>query len=1120
MINRPLAYKGPVDHLTHFFSEKSLIQGLSILLETNLVNWQNITDEKYIKGTCLCDGQFTKQILYWPMTEAVGSCSCEESQSLSNLEAFPCAHLAALAIESKTRLHRLPPSTNQQMKQVSGKRYIKRWLSKQKLDPFPAMARHRVIYLLHKEVDYWIVEVVKAYLTKESEFQPKGPINIQEAIDSEIFGKKQTKFFSLADQQILYYVSKDAGCTRPSDGITASDGSKLKLANNQFMINFDQSGNKIIRALANTERLFWQSSHRAALNLSARNPNFWSDTQSTDLEKISKNYFLDLKHNSIIEIFDEAAEKSKKLFRQLMNKKNFEIQPLMKVTSTETVVPWRPEEVESFDVAKIAFLVNGEEFSLKNLLPLVMEREAKKEFSEQLANYLLQIENLEVLEARYELPLIEKFHFGDREFDSHLSHMLPILNGMFELGWKIEIDRGFRLNQISTVDWYIEINEGTDTSVKTKRRPKKKNADNLGQPTQLNLLSEFDNDAEVSSERQDYDWFDLEVGVKVKGRSINLMPYIVSLIQREELDFNTPFDETKEKKVKIKLDSGETLALEKQRVHSIFSSFVELNDEKSLNSDSRLRLPKSQFGRLVPLLEFKGSGKSKKGKQKLPKIDWVSGKHLAKKAKQLASDKGIKTISVPRELIGELRDYQHFGLNWLQFLKKHQLGGILADDMGLGKTIQTITHVLVEKKESRLKTPCLVIAPTTLLSNWEQEARKFAPSLKFMKLAGGKRQELYSKIPNMDLIVTSYGLVLRDINKLQKFRFSIVILDEAQVIKNTRSKITTAVNELRSDQRICLTGTPMENHLGELWSLFQFLMPGFLGSEYQFNQLYRQPIEKNQDYHRQTLLAKRVAPLMLRRTKNEVAKELPSKTEMVTLIELEQAQADLYETIRISMMEQVDKAMSLETKNRNQFLIGNALLKLRQVCCHSKLIKLESAQKTNSSAKIAWLKDRLPTMVAQGRRILLFSSFTSMLDIIAEELESLSLPFLMLTGKSKHRGKMVEQFQKSEIPIFLISLKAGGVGLNLTAADTVIHYDPWWNPAAEQQANDRAYRIGQDKPVFVYKLITKGTVEEKIQQMQQQKHKLAQGLYDQESLDTMNLTPEDWQALFRPIEGY
>jgi SNF2 family DNA or RNA helicase len=1118
MINRPLAYKGPVDHLTHFFSEKSLIQGLSILLETNLVNWQNISDEKYIKGTCLCDGQFTKQILYWPITEAVGSCSCEESQSLADVEAFPCAHLAALAIESKTRLHRLPPSTNQQMKQEFGKRYIKRWLTKQKLDPFPAMARHRVIYLLHKESDFWIVEVVKAYLTKELEFQPKGQINIQEAIDSEIFGKKQTKFFSLADQQILYYISKESGCTRPTAGLTSADGAKIELASNQFVINAEQSGNRMIRALANTERLFWQSSHRAALNLSARNPNFWRDTQSTDLDRISKNYYLDLKHNSVIEIFDEAAEKSKKLFRQLMNKRSFNMQPVMKVTSTEAVVPWRPDEVKSFDVAKIAFFVNGEEFSLKNLLPLVMEREAKKEFSEQLASYLLQIENLDVLEASYELPLIEKFHFGDREFDSHLSHMLPILNGMFELGWKIEIDKGFRLNQISTEDWYIEINEGADPQAnkKSKRKPSIKKQSNSRQPTQLSFLDEHE--PEFESDPRDYDWFDLEVGVKVKGRSVNLMPYIVSLIQRDELNFEESEQADKEQKVKIKLDSGETLSLDKQRVNSIFSSFVELNDEKSLNSDHRLRLPKSQFGRLVPLLELKTSGRGKKNKQ--PKIDWLSGKHLAKKAKHLANDKGIKKITIPRELMGELRDYQHFGLNWLQFLKKHHLGGILADDMGLGKTIQTITHMLVEKKEGRLKAPCLVVAPTSLLSNWEAEARKFSPSLRFMKLAGGKRQELYSKIPNMDLIVTSYGLVLRDINKLQRIRFSIVILDEAQVIKNTRSKITTAVNELRSDQRICLTGTPMENHLGELWSLFQFLMPGFLGSEYQFNQLYRQPIEKNQDYHRQTLLAKRVAPLMLRRTKNEVATELPSKTEMVTLIELEQAQADLYETIRISMMEQVDKAMSLETKNRNQFLIGNALLKLRQVCCHSKLIKLDSAQKTNSSAKINWLKERLPTMVQQGRRILLFSSFTTMLDIIAEELKSLELPYLMLTGKSKHRGKMVEQFQKSEIPIFLISLKAGGVGLNLTAADTVIHYDPWWNPAAEQQANDRAYRIGQDKPVFVYKLITKGTVEEKIQQMQQQKHKLAQGLYDQESLDTMNLTPEDWQALFRPIEGF
>lgn len=1116
MFNRPLAFKGPVDHLTHFFSEKCLMEGLSILLDTNLVNWLYIKDEKYIKGTCLCDGQFTTQILYWPLNESIGSCSCEDAAAESIKDSFPCAHLAALAIESKTRLHRLPPSTNQQLKLVTGKRYIGKWLTKQKLDPFPAMARHRVIYLLQKRESYWIVEVFKAYLTKESVFQPKGTIHLQEAIDAELSGKKNTKFFSLADQQILYYLSQNCGCSRELSDSNENAESVL-LESNQFIINADRSGNQMVRVLSNTERLFWQSSHRASLNLTARNPNFWRDSQSTNLEQISQNYFLDLKHNSIIEIFEEAAEKSKKLFRQLMNKRAFEIQPVMKITSAEMVVPWRIDDVSSFDVAKIAFLINGEEFSLKNLLPLVMEREAKKEFSEKLAAYLLQIENLAVLESRYEMPIIDKFHFGDREFDSHLSHMLPILREMFELGWKIEVDKGFRLNQIAITDWYIDITEGVDSKL---RKTRNKTIRRKTEPMQMDLLSGFETADIEEPEIQEFDWFDLEVGVKVKGQSINLMPYIVSLIQREELIFDSNAKVIGNEKIQIKLSSGETLSLDLQRVHTIFSSFVELNDEKSLNEKNRLRLPKNQFGRLIPLLELKHSSRSKKSSKSPTNVDWVSGQHLAKKAKQLSNEKGIKKVTVPRELIGELRDYQQSGLDWLQFLNKYQLGGILADDMGLGKTIQTIAHILVEKKSTRLKTPCLVIAPTSLLSNWEQEVRKFSPSLKFMKLAGGKRQDLYSKISNMDVVVTSYGLVLRDINKLRKTRFHMVILDEAQVIKNTRSKITSAVNALRSNQRICLTGTPMENHLGELWSLFQFLMPGFLGSEYQFNQLYRQPIEKNQDYHRQMLLAKRVAPLMLRRTKNEVAKELPSKTEMVTLIELEESQADLYETIRISMMEQVDKAMSLETKNRNQFLIGNALLKLRQVCCHSRLIKLESAQKLNSSAKIAWLKDRLPTMVEQGRRILLFSSFTSMLDIIAEELQLLDLPYLMLTGKSKHRGKLVEQFQNSQVPIFLISLKAGGVGLNLTAADTVIHYDPWWNPAAEQQANDRAYRIGQDKPVFVYKLITKGTVEEKIQQMQQQKSQLAQGLYDQESLDTLSLTPEDWQALFRPIDGY
>lgn len=1108
------------------------MDGLSILLENNLVNWQNIQDEKYIKGTCLCDGQFTKQVLYWPLTESVGSCSCEdlpqdgEQPDQSDIRSFPCVHLAALAIESKTRLHRLPPSTNQQSKLITGKRYIRKWLSKQKLDPFPAMARHRVIYLLQNKDGHWIVEAFKAYLTKESEYQIKGPINLQEAIDAELIGKKNTKFFSLADQQILYFIEHQIGCssyTNQELSNSSQSNQTFLLENNQLEITNNLKGNRLIKILSLTGRLFWQSSHRPALILSNRNDNFWRDGEPSNLTRITENYFLDLKHNSVIEIFEEAALKSKALFPQLMNKRKFEVTPVLRITSTEIVMPWRKEKVNIFDIAKLSFLVNEKEFSLKNLLPLILEREARKEFSEELSDYLLQIENLSVLEASYEIPIIEAFHFGDREFDKNLSHMLPILIGLHNIGWKIVINKGFRLNQISSQEWYIDVRQGVDNhnnklNIPQNKKSKRKVDARPEEPQQLNLLADTEEPQIDTSSRADFDWFELEVGVKIKGQSINLMPYIVSLIQRDELDFNQVADDSQ---LKIKLDSGETLSLGRERVKSIFSSFVELNDERSLNEDNRLRFPSNQFGRLIPLLDIEQ--KTRKGKKPAKtalSLNWENGEKLAKKAKLLSNETGIRMVAVPRELRGELRDYQHSGLNWLQFIRKHNLSGILADDMGLGKTIQTLAHILVEKKRGRLKAPCLVVAPTSLLSNWQQETHKFAPSLKFMKLAGSKRQPLYGQIANMDLVVTSYGLVLRDINKLRRTRFHILILDEAQIIKNTRSKITAAVNDLISNSRLCLTGTPMENHLGELWSLFHFLMPNFLGSEYQFNQLYRQPIEKNQDYLRQTLLAKRVAPLMLRRTKNEVAKELPSKTEMVMSIELEESQADLYETIRISMMEQVTKAMTLETKNRNQFLIGNALLKLRQVCCHSSLIKLESAQKINSSAKITWLKYQLPTMVEQGRRILLFSSFTSMLDIIAKELEELSLPFLMLTGKSKHRGKLVEQFQKSDVPIFLISLKAGGVGLNLTAADTVIHYDPWWNPAAEQQANDRAYRIGQDKPVFVYKLITKGTVEEKIQQMQQQKNKLAQGLYNQEVLDTMNLTNEDWQALFQPIEGF
>jgi hypothetical protein len=676
MINRPLAYKGPVDHLTHFFSENRLMDGFSLLLEDNLVNWQNIKEEKYIKGTCLCDGQFTKQILDWPLTESVGSCSCEDQLKKGELADFPCVHLAALAIESKTRLHRLPPSTNQHSHLATGKRYIKKWLSKQKLDPFPAMARHRVIYLLQEKQGQWVVEVFKAYLTKESEFQIKSPLNLIESIDFELSGKKNTKFFSIADQQILYFIENQLGCTlRSTESLCDQD----RLDSNQFTIKGNIEGNKVIKLLALTDRLFWQSSHRPAMVLSNRNPNFWRDGQQAELNKISENYYLDLKHNAVIEIFEKAAEKSKALFPQLMNKREFEIKPVLKITSSEIVLPWRKDKASAFDIAKLSFLVNDREFSLKNLLPLVLEREARKEFSEKLADYLLQIENLAVLEACYEIPVIEKFHFGDREFDAHLSHMLPILNGLYNLGWKIEIERGFRLNQIASHDWYIDIRQGVDTDQeKQKQHGAVELTKELAEPQQLSLLIDTEEVTTSKTEINEFDWFELEVGVKVKGESINLMPYIVSLIQREELNFNQANDESQ---LNIKLDTGETLSLERERVVAIFSSFVELNSEKSLSETKRLRLPSNQFGRLIPLLDIDKPSKEKNetGEKAENKVSWENGKQLAKQAKQLDNESGITSVSVPRELRGELRDYQHAGVNWLQFIRKHRLGGILAD---------------------------------------------------------------------------------------------------------------------------------------------------------------------------------------------------------------------------------------------------------------------------------------------------------------------------------------------------------------------------------------------------------------------------------------------------------
>ncbi len=416
----------------------------------------------------------------------------------------------------------------------------------------------------------------------------------------------------------------------------------------------------------------------------------------------------------------------------------------------------------------------------------------------------------------------------------------------------------------------------------------------------------------------------------------------------------------------------------------------------------------------------------------------------------------LAELAAPASFRGELRPYQRQGLAWLQNLRANGLAGYLGDDMGLGKTAQTIAHIAVEQEEGRLTDPALIVVPTSLVPNWSAELARFAPRLKFVIMHGLDRHGRWDEIAVAQIVVTTYAVLVRDVDAMKARHWSLIVLDEAQSIKNPESKAARAACSLEADQRLCLSGTPVENHLGELWSQFAFLMPGLLGDRKSFQKRFRTPIEKRGDGVRAAQFARRIRPFLLRRTKADVASDLPAKTEVVRRIELDPAQRDLYEAIRLSVHEKVREAIAASGFARNQITVLDALLKLRQACCDPRLVKLEAARQVAESTKLASLVEMLNEMVPEGRRILVFSQFTSMLDLIKPELAAAEIPYVELTGSTLDRATPVQRFQAGEVPVFLISLKAGGRGLNLTAADTVIHYDPWWNPAAEAQATDRA----------------------------------------------------------------
>ncbi|GAB4218350.1 MAG: hypothetical protein Fur007_23810 [Rhodoferax sp.] len=410
------------------------------------------------------------------------------------------------------------------------------------------------------------------------------------------------------------------------------------------------------------------------------------------------------------------------------------------------------------------------------------------------------------------------------------------------------------------------------------------------------------------------------------------------------------------------------------------------------------------------------------------------------------------------------------------------------------------------------------VAPVSLMGNWRREAERFCPALRVMVHHGLDRHDSAHRMAEHDVVIAPYSLMHRDRERWLNQTWHLVVLDEAQNIKNATTHAAQVVSSIQARHRLCLSGTPMENHLGEIWSLFHFLMPGFLGSQKRFTELFRTPIEKQGDPQALQRLRARVTPFMLRRTKALVAHELPPKVETVMRVELTGKQADLYETIRLSMEKTVRDALSNKGLAKSQITILDALLKLRQVCCDPGLLKLAAAQKVKTSAKLAQLMDILPEMLAEGRRILLFSQFTTMLTRIEAELRTRGIPWVKLTGQSQNRDALIERFTNGEVPLFLISLKAGGVGLNLPQADTVIHYDPWWNPAVEAQATDRAHRIGQTQSVWVVKLVAQGTIEERILALQERKAQLAASMYSGAAERKQPLFSEsDLAELLRPL---
>lgn len=564
------------------------------------------------------------------------------------------------------------------------------------------------------------------------------------------------------------------------------------------------------------------------------------------------------------------------------------------------------------------------------------------------------------------------------------------------------------------------------------------------------------------SSHQDHagqNWFDFEPNVSIHGNAMSLQELARLMVE------NQGYIKTKAGYVKIAEDSQKELKF--------------LSDMGALRVGKRFS--KADMLPIVSMIQ--AEGKSNASQELIKNTQFAS----------------IDFCQIGPEFKGSLRDYQQYGVNWMQFLYKSNFGGILADDMGLGKTIQSIAFSSLLSKEN----PSLIIGPTNVIYNWEREFKQFYPTKKVIVYTGSNREKILKDCPNPDFIITTYGVVKNDFEKLSKINFEALFIDEAQAIKNPKAQVSDAVKGLNAKFRLILTGTPIENHFQDLWNLFDVVMPGYLGNHTVFDNAIK---NGGKD-----ILKAKMRPFILRREKREVLSELPEKTEIILKCEMSEAQERLYQTV----LDAARKGIRDSNGKTKKLAMFTALLKLRQVCLHPALLS-ETNQWDIPSTKFEMMREKVAELIDEDHKVVLFSQFTKMLDIIEKWAKEVGIPTSRIDGSvpAKKRMDIVNDYQKTTTPtLMLISLKAGGMGINLTAADYVIHMDPWWNPAIESQATDRVHRMGQQNKVIVYKLITEGSIEEKIQTLQQSKRDMLAEMIDIDSIEDKKIDVDELKEL-------